>query len=316
MHRNISFSTWNIHGVVHSVLGDKTKNEDFLNNISKLDFIFLTETWSNTDIGVPGFRTFVSDTPTPQTDKACRLSGGIALLYRAEYEKFVSVAKKSKNFLWCKISKEMLSTNIDLFVCGVYIPPEKSSYFDNEIFDELENDLASFSSKGNTMVLGDFNARTSKLEDFISKDGNNFIIDASENCLHPKNRQNCDNNINNHGKQLINICKNTDMRIINGRTKRDSLGRPTFHGINGISVVDYIICSQDTFQHINNFIVKPPTYLSDHSQIIAWFDIQIITRNEQEHDSSKPPLHKLLLQFEWSELTSEKHLGPMKSKTE
>jgi endonuclease/exonuclease/phosphatase (EEP) superfamily protein YafD len=50
----------------------------------------------------------------------------------------------------------------------VYIPPERSSYYDEEIFDDLENDIVYFSKKGNVMLLGDFNARTSKLEDFVS----------------------------------------------------------------------------------------------------------------------------------------------------
>jgi hypothetical protein len=54
----------------------------------------------------------------------------------------------------------------------VYIPPEKYVYFENEIFDELENDIIKFSSKWNIMILGDFNARTNTLEDFISKDAN------------------------------------------------------------------------------------------------------------------------------------------------
>ena len=66
---------------------------------------------------------------------------------------------------------------------------------------------------------------------------------------------------------------NTDLRILNGRTKGDSFGRPTFHGKNGVSVVDYIICNQTIFQNIQHFIVKPPNYLSDQSQIVAWFDI-------------------------------------------
>ena len=29
---------------------------------------------------------------------------------------------------------------------------------------------------------------------------------------------------------------NTDMKILNGHTKDDSLGRATFHGVNAISV--------------------------------------------------------------------------------
>ena len=149
-----------------------------------------------------------------------------------------------------------------------------------------------------TMIRGDFNARTNNLDDCVSKDGNNFINDTNENCLQPQNRENFDRNINNYGKQLINICKNTDMRILNDRTKGDSLGRPTFHGRNGTSVVDYIICDENIFQNAKYFVVKPPTYLSDHSQIIAWIDVQKIKIDKNNHP--QPPLHKLPLQFEWS----------------
>jgi hypothetical protein len=131
MPANLSFSTWNIHGLTHSVLGDKTKNQDFMDNISKVDFVFLTETWSKIDIDVPGFKALVSETAMPHTDKASRLSGGITLLIKTKFEKYISIAKNSKNFLWCKISKDLLNTDADLFLCGTYIPPEKSSYFNN-----------------------------------------------------------------------------------------------------------------------------------------------------------------------------------------
>ena len=116
-----------------------------------------------------------------------------------------------------KLSKTLLNTDADLFLCGMYMPPKKSAYFDNALFDELENDLIAFASKLNTTILGDFNARTNNLDNFVSRDdGNNFINDTSENCLQSQNRENFDSNRNNPGKQIINICKNTDMRILNG----------------------------------------------------------------------------------------------------
>jgi hypothetical protein len=44
----------------------------------------------------------------------------------------------------------MLKFRIDRYIiCGVYIPPEKSPYYDVEIFKDLENDIAEFSTKGN-----------------------------------------------------------------------------------------------------------------------------------------------------------------------
>ena len=108
MPANLSFSTWSIHGLTHSVLGDKTKKQDFMDNISKVDFVFLTKTWSKIDIDVPGFKAIVSETAMPHTDKASRLSGGITLLIETKFDKYVSIAKNSKDFLWCKISKDLL----------------------------------------------------------------------------------------------------------------------------------------------------------------------------------------------------------------
>jgi hypothetical protein len=43
MNTGISFSTWNIDGIFNRVLGDKTKNKDFIDSISKIDFIFITK---------------------------------------------------------------------------------------------------------------------------------------------------------------------------------------------------------------------------------------------------------------------------------
>ena len=162
------------------------------------------------------------------------------------------------------------------------------------------------------MILGDFNARTNTLADFVPKDGNQFINDMSETSLHPKIRQNFDTTINNHGKHLINICKNTDLRILNGRTKGDSLGRPTFHGKNGINSIDYIICDQETFQNVNHLVVKQPAYLSDHSQLIAWIDIYQPTLNTS-NVGEQTPLHKLPLKFEWSNNSTDIFRQKLKS---
>ena len=106
---NISVSTWNIHGLFHKTLGDKTKNKDFINNISKLDFFFLTETWSNLNINIPGYKAFVSYASIPQTDKACRISGGITLLYKSHYQKHVSIAKKSKPATYLSDHSQIIS---------------------------------------------------------------------------------------------------------------------------------------------------------------------------------------------------------------
>ena len=114
-----------------------------------------------------------------------------------------------------------------------------------------------------------------------------------------KNKLSFDSQINNHGKHLINLSKNSDMRILNGRTKGDSFGRATFHGNNGISVVDYMICDQEIFENANYFVVKSPSYLSDHSQIITWIDIDQ-TIEEPDTGPCNIEMSKLPNQFIWN----------------
>ena len=72
----------------------------------------------------------------------------------------------------------------------------------------------------------------------------------------------------------MEICRSADLRILNGRINGDSLGRPTFHGKSGISVIDYSICDQDLLRNITSFIVKEPNSLSNHSPIITWLLFQ------------------------------------------
>jgi hypothetical protein len=221
------------------------------------------------------------------------LSGGISLLFSIGLESFISVEKRTKTSLWCRIDSTILDSTKDLFIYGVYIPPERSSYYDEEIFDDLENDIVYFSKKGNVMLLGDFNARTSKLEDFVSNKGNTFINDITETAFQPKIRESFDSYINKHGKNLIEICKNCNLRILNGRTLGDSFGKPTSHSKNGSSVVDYIICDQELTQSTENFIVKPPTYLSDHSQLVTWIKRASthVSLSETAH-TQQPKTHK------------------------
>jgi exonuclease III len=72
--------------------------------------------------------------------------------------------------LWCGIDRTILNRTKYIFVCGVYIPSEMSPYFDDEIFEEMENYIVNVSKKGNIMLLGDYNACTSNLKDFVSKE--------------------------------------------------------------------------------------------------------------------------------------------------
>ena len=177
----------------------------------------------------------------------------------------------------------------DIHVCGTYIPPCNSKYFDPKIVDQLEQDIIDFSPAGSVILMGDFNSRTGKYSDTVSQEGNNVISnDQSEAAFQPAQRNSFDNVINSHGKRLLEICKTLDLRIVNGRANGDTLGRPTFHGENGMSVIDYVICDQYTLLNVNSFVIKQPSYLSDHSAIVAWLNVNnsLPTNNTRTSNST------------------------------
>lgn len=197
----------------------------------------------------------------------------------------------------------------------MYIPPENSNYFDSEIFDQIEHDVDKYSNKGNIILLGDLNARTGKQTDIVSKEGNTFTKnDCSDLSLDPCHRNNFDNNINSHGKRLLDVCKMFDLKILNGRSHGDSLGNATYHGKNGISVVDYIITDQNLFRSADYFVVEQPSFLSDHSPICAWLRTtsKIVKDNDtSEHDLNS--LESIPPQFIWTSESPEPYKKALSS---
>ena len=182
------------------------------------------------------------------------------------------------------------------------IPRQNSTYFSEDIFEELENDINYYSSRGSILLLGDLNARTGKYNDFLEAPHRCFLdIDEQENVTPVAYRNNCDNVLNEHGKALLKICKNCDLRILNGRKKGDSLGNVTFHGRNGVSTVDYIICDEQMFENMQFFVVKPPTPVSDHSQIVSWLNVTSLHKNDDESTINFQKLQKLTTQFVWED---------------
>jgi len=95
---------------------------------------------------------------------------------------------------------------------------------DENIFDILENDIAAFSKLGKCMIYGDFNARTGIHPDFCLDDDSpvNYLTpDYVGDTVFP--RHNSDqHHIDNHGNQLLSLCKTTGLKILNGRVLGDT----------------------------------------------------------------------------------------------
>ena len=117
--------------------------------------------------------------------------------------------------------------------------PHQSSYTGKreDIFDLLETDIANYSQEGNCILCGDFNARTNTANDYL--DYNTISEKWDETFLSISNRSSCDSdnlttrssldnkNIDKYGEKLLELCKVSDLRIVNGRVLGDKLGNFT-----------------------------------------------------------------------------------------
>ena len=83
------------------------------------------------------------------------------------FGKDVLIRKTSNNFVWLEIDKRFI-TNLqkNFYIVAVYINDITSTYYDDNIFQELHTDILEFGSGGTPILfMGDFNGRTGTLDD-------------------------------------------------------------------------------------------------------------------------------------------------------
>lgn len=248
----------NVGGLVNRI-----QSPDFEEFINKYDIICIQETHFDAydSIHINGYTCL----PTIVRVDAKYRSGGIAILVRNSIYDTVQIVKNSSEyFYWFKCS---LFSNV-LF-CVTYIPPEGSKYSDISIFDDLEFDLLELNqNESQICLLGDFNARTGNLCDFVTYDDSIEQFLQSDNPNDDLNRLSISDlgfsserhnsdafQINNYGKRLLEVCRSFNLCIGNGRLGHDmSLGKKT---CKGSSVIDYAILSPLLFTAVKDFEILP-----------------------------------------------------------
>ena len=202
--------------------------------------------------------------------KSGRSSGGLCIWYKHNLHNDVTVIKKSKNYIWFRMGQ---TVSASVLVCCIYIPPDGSPYYDDELFDELDSDIMNYNnnSNGKLLLISDFNSRTGSLSDFIEAHIDDHMLSHSIALSITSKRKFFDGSTNKNSKRLIKLCKSKQLSILNGRKEGDTLGMFTFISNKGeASTVDYSIVSESLFLDIPYFIVNPHNYLSNHSQISLW----------------------------------------------
>ena len=228
-----------------------------------------------------------------QNAKARRNFGGISLPIRKSIKDGITIFdNKNSSFVWIKIDKKFFGLLNDLFICFLHIPPENSTYSQNhgDQFENLTNDVLNYYDKGDILLCGDFNGRVSTAQDFVINDSiSNNWNDDDEYCVDScRYRNSLDKVTTARGRHIIDLCIQSRLRILNGRTLGDLEGSFTFHNSLGSSVIDYFITSdsfleQIMFMKVHNFIKS----LSDHCCLSVNFKVDIRADINKNDDTSK-----------------------------
>ena len=153
--------------------------------------------------------------------------------------------------------------------------------------------------------MGDLNARTANKLDYILNDeidqpnANPFYTYDDQNI---PSRSNNDLSQNEYGQEIVDICIESGLRILNGRKLGDIEGKYTCHKYNGSSTIDYAITSHDIYPKILYFQVSDFIgSVSDHCKI----SLMINSSFNPKTFSKDTSLEYMPPKFKWNELSSQ-----------
>ena len=151
-------------------------------------------------------------------NKRGRKSGGILVLIDTEIKKGITIVENNNEYgIWLRLHKNYFMTENDIYMCGIYLPPGDSPYAIKKLFKVMENDICTFSNLGKVIIIGDTNGRVGEEPDFILPDEYNTAFPLLNFDYFPQKRISMDTITNKQGNQLLKLCKNTGMVIVNGR---------------------------------------------------------------------------------------------------
>ena len=176
--------------------------------------------------------------------------------------------------VWLKIEKLFASS---MYICFSYIPHENNvcyNLYDTDIFECIAKDIGYFSEKGTVIIACDLNSRDGNLLDYIEHDSIaeplldvlSHVLTHDDDVILPK-RVTEDTITNSFGRNSFNLCKNTDMRICNGRVAGIESGCFTFCNHLGSSVINHVLVHTYIIHRISNMCVCDFNEWSDHALI-------------------------------------------------
>ena len=181
----------------------------------------LLETWTkkSSKIEIDGYKTLTHSYRKLVNRRAKRAGGGIIIYVKDEIQKGVKLINNEKDcIVWLKLDQYFFGLNEDIYLGVTYIVPENSpihAVYNIDLFDRLEEDIMLYSTKGSVFLTGDVNSRTGVKPDYVNNTfGRTYYLNIVEI---PMCRMSKDKTVNRFGDRLLDLCKATDLCIVNGR---------------------------------------------------------------------------------------------------
>ena len=308
----------NVQGLVLKTV-NKLQSNEVIDIFKQNDIVLFTETWlsEEADVQVKGFQNFKLNR-TLKKRGSKRNAGGIIAYVRNELVTDRTLFMQDcDDILWLRLDGGLFNLAHDLYLCVCYNVPEGSSrqgLLDSiDLFDRLSDHMVKIKNESDDncvfLLCGDFNARSAELPDYVEQDTAEHIdiLPDDYSTDTPLKRVSEDKGFNRYGSHLLDFCKQTGMRILNGRVGKDSkIGKCTYVGSNGKSLVDYAIASQSLFSLIDKFEVAEPNIFSDHCVInfslSASKEVKVV---EKQHDPESLLKYKYVWNNEHAEAYRE-----------
>ena len=318
----LSIGSWNCNGIwqrINSFRYNKLNNPEVLKLITSKQIFGLIESHhTDNEVGnlhIEGYKCFSICRPKDKNLKRHKPSGGLAVYVHQSIRGGVcKVPMGGTESIILRLKKEFFGTSTDLYICFAYCVPANSSVLANnscmpsDVYEDLLDKLSQCSSDGQLILLGDMNARTKNMADFIVNEDNHDIpVPPPEmyetDTVETRCRNNYDQGFNSYGPKFIDLCKTVPLRILNGRTLGDLFGKFTCFTPNGNSTVDYAAVSPPLVKTVRYFrVTNLMPHLSDHAPIEMAFKVHTIISNNQTKYTYLPEPDKVV----WDRQLSDK----------
>ena len=290
----LKFLSWNIQAP-SSAEGDKFKLHSFQKIIMAHDFVCLQEI--RREVHLPGFH---SECNLRKSSS----SGGVGILVKKELEEGVEFIKciDGSDFIICRLHKDFFKQKKDIYLVNVYAKPHNSSHtmagkngketmeraedttnneqgrgdFLNikagnsgkETMKSVEDVINDLRGVGEVILCGDFNSRIGQKSGIIEHDLDDHIPMPHDYIPDEyTERFSQDTKSNPNGTHFLNLIRNNQLTILNGRTLDDFTGKFTSIQKQGCSVIDYFALSKNIKTNINYFKIQDLTEYSDHKTL-------------------------------------------------